>query len=77
MDIKYITSNGHERTIKDVKLVSISDNKSYATYEASNGKTYHWFCSTTHNGKVLEEVMTVSTPRNWCRFLGDNAKTVN
>jgi len=73
-DLKYTTSSGTERTIKNVSKGIVSDNHRYPTFKGGNGKTYHWFSQDVVNGRVVDDVMTIETKSNWCRHLGTESK---
>ena len=74
MNLKYVTAGGYERVVKDVSKGVISDNKTYMTYKAANGRTYHWFGVSVVDGRVVEDVLTIESKSNWCRHLGTECK---
>ena len=74
MNLTYVTAGGIERVIKNVSKGVVSDNKTYTSFKAANGKTYHWFEKEIVNGRVVEDVLTIETRNNWCRHLGTNCR---
>ena len=74
MNITYETAGGYTRTVKNVGKGVISANKSYISFTAENGKTYHKFEQGVVDGRIKEDVWTVETKSNWCRHMGINAR---
>ena len=77
MDIQYTTTGGHIRYVRDVVSLGVSANKQYVTYKAVNGKTYDLWEQNVHNGVLVADAITVRTPSNWARFLGNETKYIN
>jgi len=74
MNLTYETSGGYKRTVKNVGKGVISENKTHITFHAENGRTYHWFADFAIDGRIVGEVLTIETKRNWCRVMGTKCR---